>query len=159
MSYRTRFLVAAAVALCAVPALADNVMVMDAYARAASPNAKSGAAFMTLHNTGEVDDRLIAVRTDAAKRVALHTHTETGDGILQMHEIEGGIELPAGGVHHMVRGADHVMLMGLTGSLTQGAEIEVTLIFEQAGAVTVTIPIDNERAPKKATHDHGAKDH
>ncbi|MEL6621116.1 MAG: copper chaperone PCu(A)C, partial [Pseudomonadota bacterium] len=77
---------------------------------------------------------------------------ETGDGIMKMQEIEGGIALPAGGTHHMMRGGDHVMLMGLTGPLEQGAEINVTLIFEQAGEVDVTIPIDNERKPAGKAH-------
>lgn len=155
MSYRIRVMATVAAALFAVPALADGIMVMEPYARAASPAAKSGAAFVTLHNTGDTDDRLIGVRTDAAKRVELHTHTETGDGIMQMREIEGGIELPAGAVHQMERGGDHVMLMGLTGALEQGADIEVTLIFENAGEMVVTIPVDNDRAPE-AHHGHGA---
>ncbi len=138
----------------ASPALAGDIMVMDPYARAASSMAKSGAAFMMLHNTGETDDRLIAARTDVAKRVELHTHEETGDGVMKMVEIEGGIALPAGAKHHMVRGGDHVMLMGLTGPLEQGAEISVTLIFEQAGEVEVSIPVDNERKPKAGAHSH-----
>lgn len=134
------------------PAIAGDIAVMDPYARAASPSAKAGAAFMMLQNTGDTDDRLIAARTDVAKRVELHTHVETGDGIMKMQEIEGGIALPAGGTHHMMRGGNHVMLMGLTGPLEQGAEINVTLIFEQAGEVDVTIPIDNERKPAGKAH-------
>ena len=144
--------------LIALPAAAADIMVMDPYARAASPSAKAGAAFMTLHNTGDTDDRLIAAQTDAAQRVELHTHIETGDGVMQMTEIEGGIPLPAGEMHKMVRGGDHVMLMGLTGPLEQGADITVTLIFEEAGAVVVTIPVDNARKPQAGAHgghDHG----
>ena len=138
--------------LIALPAAAADIMVMDPYARAASPSAKSGAAFMTLHNMSATDDRLIAAQTDAAKRVELHTHVETGDGVMQMTEIEGGIALPAGEMHKMVRGGDHVMLMGLTGPLEQGADISVTLVFEQAGEVVVTIPVDNERKPEAGAH-------
>ncbi|WP_299689429.1 copper chaperone PCu(A)C [uncultured Tateyamaria sp.] len=138
--------------LIALPAAAADIMVMDPYARAANPSAKSGAAFMTLHNTGTADDRLIAAQTDAAKRVELHTHIETGGGVMQMTEIEGGIALPAGEMHKMVRGGDHVMLMGLTGPLEQGAEITVTLVFEQAGEVVVTIPVDNARKPEAGAH-------
>lgn len=114
MSFRT--LVATAT-LIASPAFADTMMVMDPYARAASAAAKSGAAFMTLHNMSGEDDRLIAASSDAAKRVELHTHFEVSDGVLRMTEIEGGIPLPAGGMHSLKRGADHVMLMGLTGPL------------------------------------------
>ncbi|WP_299281268.1 copper chaperone PCu(A)C [uncultured Tateyamaria sp.] len=152
MSFRSFVAASLAATLLAAHAWADGIMIMDPYARAASPAAKSGAAFMMIHNTSDQDDRLIAARTDAAKRVELHTHTEVGDGILQMTEIEGGIELPAGATHHMMRGADHVMLMGLTGPLEQDAEIEVTLVFEQSGEIVVTIPVDNARKPEAGAH-------
>jgi hypothetical protein len=135
-----------------MPAWADGIKVTDAYARAASPNAKSGAAFMMLMNDSARDDRLIAARSDAASRVELHTHVEIGDGVMQMTEIEGGIVLPAGATHAMMRGADHVMLMGLTAPLVQDGEIEVTLVFERAGEVVVTIPVDNARKPGAGAH-------
>ena len=151
MPIRTVFALAVALAS---PAFAGDITVMDPYARAAGPSAKAGAAFMLLQNSGDTDDRLVAARTDAAKRVELHTHIESGDGIMKMQEIEGGIALPAGGTHHMMRGGDHVMLMGLNGPLEQGAEITVTLIFEQAGEVDVTIPVDNERKPEGKSHSH-----
>jgi len=86
--------------------------------------------------------------------VELHTHIEKSDGVLQMVEIEGGIPLPAGGEHAMVRGGDHVMFMGLTETLEQGEELKVTLVFEQAGDVVVTIPVDNERMDKHGGHGH-----
>lgn len=151
MSRTTLFSAALLAALTAAPATAD-IMIMDPYARAASPSAKAGAAFMTLHNTGDSDDRLMAAQTDAAKRVELHTHIEVSDGVMQMTEIEGGIPLPAGEMHRLARGGDHVMLMGLTGPLVQDAEITVTLIFEHAGAVEVTIPVDNARPPQPGAH-------
>ncbi|WP_299046487.1 copper chaperone PCu(A)C [uncultured Tateyamaria sp.] len=152
MSLRTPIAAAIAATLLACPVLADGIMVVDPYARAASPAAKSGAAFMTLHNDSGQDDTLIAARTEAAVRVELHTHIEVSDGVLQMTEIEGGIALPAGSMHHMKRGGDHVMLMGLTGPLEQDATIDVTLVFEQAGEVVVTIPVDNDRKPEAGAH-------
>lgn len=153
MSYRSLVAAACAAIALAVPAWAEGIQIMDPYARSAGSSAKSGAAFMMLTNNTDQDDRLIAARSDAAKRVELHTHIEKGDGVMQMVEIEG-IDLPAGATHHMMRGADHVMLMGLTGPLEQDSEIEVILVFEQAGHVTVTIPVDNERKPAKGAHSH-----
>lgn len=152
MSLKTRFAATLLATLVALPAFADGIMVMDPYARAASPIAKAGAAFMTLHNTGTTDDRLIAARTDIAARVELHEHIDIGDGVMQMSEIDGGIPLPAGEMHHMVRGGDHVMFMGLTGPLEQGAEVAVTLVFEKAGEIEVMIPVDNERKPQSGAH-------
>ncbi|WP_299610307.1 copper chaperone PCu(A)C [uncultured Tateyamaria sp.] len=154
MSFRTSLVAVAAATLFTVPAFADGIMVMDPYARAAGPAAKSGAAFMMIRNETGQDDTLIAAETDAAARVELHTHVEVSDGVMQMTEIEGGITLPAGGTHHMMRGGDHVMLMGLTGPLEQDSTIDVTLVFEKAGEVVVTIPVDNERKPKASAHSH-----
>ena len=62
---------AGAVALIlATPVFAD-IEVVDAYARAASPTAKAGAAFMVIRNTGSEGDRLIAAASDIAFRAAL----------------------------------------------------------------------------------------
>ncbi|WP_299553790.1 copper chaperone PCu(A)C [uncultured Tateyamaria sp.] len=152
MSFRTNLTAMFAVTFLSVPAFADGITVMDSYARAASPAAKSGAAFMMIRNDTGQDDTLVSASTDAASRVELHTHIEVSDGVMQMTEIEGGVPLPAGGTYHMVRGGDHVMLMGLTGPLEQDATIDVTLVFENAGEVEVTIPIDNTRKPEAGAH-------
>lgn len=133
---------------------AGDIMVKDAYVRSSTPNSKTGAAFLMLMNTGDADDRLIAASSDVAKRVELHTHKEISDGVMQMIEIEGGITVPAGGMHMLQRGGDHVMFMGLTAPLVQGEDVTVTLTFEKAGNVDVVIPIDHERKP-----DHGAMKH
>jgi copper(I)-binding protein len=155
MTYRSFIAAVCAATVLAVPASAGGIMAVDPYARAASPNAKAGAAFMMLKNDTGQDDTLIAARSDVAKRVELHTHLEVSDGVMQMTEIEGGIPLVAGATHNMMRGGDHIMLMGLTGPLHQDAEISVTLVFEQAGEVTVLIPVDNTRKPSGAGHgDH-----
>lgn len=154
MSFRTSIAAAIAATFIALPAMADGITIMDPYARAASPSAKAGAAFMVIHNETGEDDTLIAARTDAAARVELHTHVEVSDGVLQMTEIEGGIAVPAGGMHHLKRGGDHVMLMGLTGPLEQDATVEVTLVFEKAGEVVVSIPVDNARKPEAGAQSH-----
>ena len=153
---RTTFMATCLAALIALPVAAAGIMVMDPYARSASKAAKSGAAFMMIHNTSGQDDRLLAARSDAAARVELHTHIDKGDGVMQMTEIDGGIVVPAGGKHMMVRGGDHVMFMGLNQTLAHGESVEVTLQFEKAGDITVTIPVDLERKPK---HGHGGHDH
>jgi copper(I)-binding protein len=136
-------------ALCAIllPAatFADSfpIVVEDAYVRSASP--MSGAAFMTLRNDGDTADRLVAAGSDAAERVELHTHSMDANGVMRMTEIEGGLPLDAGASAEMKRGGDHVMLMGLTRKLETGDAITVTLTFEQAGDMTVEIPVDNDR--------------
>lgn len=137
---------ALAALLLATPALAE-ITIEDAYARSAGPTAKAGAAFMVIHNTGDADDRLVSASSEVSKRVELHTHVDQGEGVMKMMEVEEGFAIPAGGLHALQRGGDHVMFMGLNGPWAQGDTLSVTLTFEQAGDVTVEIPVDLERKP------------
>lgn len=143
---------AAAVVFLAQPALAE-IMIQDAYARSATPNAPTGAAFMEIMNMGDADDRLIGAASSIAQRVELHTHTSDDAGVMRMMEVEEGFPIPAGGTHALRRGGDHVMFMGLNQSLVQDEAVTVTLTFENAGDVVVEIPVDLERQP-----DHGSMD-
>lgn len=131
-------------ALAPALAVASEITLVEPYARAASPAAKSGAAFMEIVNTSGADDRLIAVEADVAKRIELHTHKMDGD-VMKMVEVEGGILIPAGSSAILKRGGDHVMLMGLTEPLADGDMLEMTFIFENAGAVAFEIPVDLQR--------------
>ena len=97
---------------------------------------------MVLENSTDQDDRLIAVSSDVAKKIELHTHQQQGDGIMKMIMIEGGIAIPAGQTHALERGGDHVMLMGLTRPLVQGESVVLTLTFEKADPLTVEVPVD-----------------
>jgi periplasmic copper chaperone A len=150
----THLLRAAALAALIPSVALAEIEVHDAYAISARPDAPSGAAFMVIHNHGGADDRLIGARSAAAARVELHTHIET-DGVMQMTEIEGGLPLPTDGEILMERGADHVMFMGLTSPWEDGATIDLILIFEVAGEVPVTVPVDRSRLGGE----HGGMDH
>jgi len=123
---------------------AQNIQIEDAYARAASPVAKSGATFMHIMNIGDVDDRLIAVHTDVAMKPELHTHIMEG-GVAKMREVEGGFEILAGEATILERGGLHIMLMGLTRPLLHGEVITLTLIFEHSAELTIDVTVDNER--------------
>jgi len=151
MSFKSTILATVAAASFALPAIADSIMVHDAYARSSGKSAKAGAAFMMLMNHGDADDRLIAVRSEAAARVELHTHKEDAAGVMKMMEVKEGFLIPAGGSHMLDRGGDHVMLMGLTEPFEHGDVITFTLVFETAGEMNVEIPIDLER---KGGHNH-----
>lgn len=141
---------AASLAL-AMPALAD-ITVQEAYARSAMPGAKTGAAFMVIANSGDEDDRLVSVASDAAAKVELHTHKDEGNGVMKMVHVEEGFVIPAQGEHVLQRGGDHVMFMGLTAPFEQGSTVAVTLSFEKAGDVDVEIPVDLERQPEHGSH-------
>jgi copper(I)-binding protein len=141
----TRTLSAALLALgLATPSFAE-ILVEDAYARSSGAMGRSGAAFMVIRNTGAEDDRLVAATSDISQRVELHTHKETDDGVMRMMEVEEGFPIPAGGMHALARGGDHVMFMGLNEAMEQGDTVTVTLTFEKAGDMELEIPVDLER--------------
>jgi copper(I)-binding protein len=154
MSFKSikRAVFAATIAITPLPALAGGIMIHDAYALSARPNAPTGAAFMSFMNMSGQDDRLVGVASDVAKMVELHTHVSDGNGIMKMTRIEGGVALPNGETYVMERGGDHVMFMGLNATLEHGDEISVTFTFEKAGEMVVAIPVDLER--KGTGHGH-----
>lgn len=121
--------------------------VHDAYARSMGGVGASGAVFMMLHNNGATDDRLVGATSDVAAKLELHTHKMNAEGVMQMLEIEGGIPLAAGEAHVFERGADHVMLMGLTRELKDGDVFPLTLVFESGAEFTFDVTVDNARMP------------
>ena len=126
----TRIL-AFALVVAATPLFAGDITVQDAYARASRPGAPTGAMFMTIRNSGEAADRLLAAESPVAQLVELHTHIDD-NGVMRMRPVEGGLEIPAGGEHMLMRGGDHVMLMGLKQELAVGDTFSVTLNFEES---------------------------
>lgn len=158
---KTTMLAGFAALMLAAPAFAE-ITVSEAYARSAMPGAPTGAAFMMIANSGPEDDRLIDVRSDVAAKVELHTHKDMGGGVMKMVHVEEGFALPAGEVHRLARGGDHVMFMGLKAPLVQGEMVNVTFVFEKAGEMVIEIPVDLERQEghgKGHGMDHGQMQH
>ncbi|MEM1129239.1 MAG: copper chaperone PCu(A)C [Pseudomonadota bacterium] len=143
-------LCAANAAMAADPALT----IEDPYARASTSMSTSGAAFFVIGNSADVDDRLVAASSPAADRVELHTHIEDANGVMRMVEVEDGIPVPSGGEAALKRGGDHVMFMGLKEPLEHGGVVPLTLVFENAGEMTIDVPVDLERMPDHSHH-HG----
>lgn len=148
---RTLLAAAAATLALGLPALAEDhpadIHIHDAYARAMGGIGKSGAVFFVMHNNTDTDDRLIDARAEVADRVELHTHKADANGVMQMLHVPEGFALPAGGMHELARGGDHVMLMGLRTALKDGDSFPLTLVFEKAGEITLDVTLDNARKP------------
>ena len=125
-------------------AFAEGIEIDDAYFLTTGPMAKTGAAFLHITNAGDTDDRLISASSDVAKRVEIHTHLMTKDGIMQMREVEDGLIVPAHGTRILERGGDHVMFMGLAQKLAHGDIVTLTLTFENTGDIVLDVPVDLE---------------
>jgi periplasmic copper chaperone A len=147
-------LTAAAIIASVSAVSAADVMVVEAFARAsATPTAKAAAAYVTVMNHGGEPDRLLSVSTPAAEAAELHQSVEE-NGVMKMPSLESA-ELPAMGTLEMKPGGVHVMLMGLKAPLKEGESIVITLTFEKAGKLDVTVPVGGVAA---SGHDHGHSD-
>jgi periplasmic copper chaperone A len=70
------------------------------------------------------------------------------NGVMQMRELGGGLSIPAGGSVVLKPGSYHVMLIGLKKPLTAGETFPLTLTFEKAGNVSITVPVQAMGAGK-----------
>lgn len=117
----------------------EGVEAHDYWARAAMSGGNS-AAYMLLHNHGAEADALISASSDVAEAVELHLSQMNADGTMEMIQQEK-IDLPADGEVELKPGSYHVMLIGLKQDLMAGSEITITLTFEHAGEITLTVPV------------------
>lgn len=115
------------------------VSVISPWARATPAGAATGAIYLTLKATAA--DKLVSVSTPAAKEAQLHTMSME-NGVMKMRALPGGIDLPAGKSVTLKPGGMHIMLMALTGPLTQGETIPLTLNFEKSGTQQISVPVE-----------------
>jgi periplasmic copper chaperone A len=119
---------------------APKLAVSDYYVLAPRGENKATAAYVTITNSGKVDDRLIAVACDCAKESQLHTMSMDGN-VMKMAQAKDGFLIKAGETLKLARGGHHVMLMGLTKPLVADKTQGFDLKFEKAGKITVLMPV------------------
>jgi copper(I)-binding protein len=127
------------------PALAQgtsntSITVEQPWARATPGGAKTGAVYMTLDNKSSTADRLTGASSDVADKLQIH-EMKVENGVMKMREVAGGLSIPAGGSVALKPGSYHVMLIGLKKPLTVGEKFPLTLTFEKAGNISVTVPV------------------
>ena len=118
----------------------NTITVEQAWVRATPSGAQTGAAYMTLINNGASADRLVSAATPAAEQVQFHRQTED-NGVSRMREVHN-VELSPGGKVIFKPGQMHMMIVGLKQPLKEGQSFPLTLQFEKAGPMDVTVPIE-----------------
>jgi copper(I)-binding protein len=135
---------------------AGELTIAQPYARATVPNQPSGAAYMTIDNTGKNADKLIGASSPVAKSVQIHTMSMDGN-VMKMREVSD-IELKPSTKTELKPGHGyHLMLIGLKQPLKAGEKFPVTLNFEKAGKVDVSVSVEDKakeaKTPSKGAHD------
>lgn len=119
----------------ATKSASPDLDVEGAWVRVATAGTNS-AAYLTVHNSGRAPDRLLGGSADFATATELHRTTIDEAGMALMGRVEG-LDLAAGATVTLEPGSYHLMLMGVTRSLTEGETVDIILEFETLGPVTV----------------------
>ena len=144
--------IASALALCSSVHAAGDISITGAHARATVPQQPSGAAYLTLENKGSAADRLLSVSSPVAQSASVHTMSMDGD-VMRMREA-GALQLPPAAKVEMKPGVGyHIMLTGLKQPLQAGDTFPITLGFERAGKIDVSVVVDGKNVAP-AAHPH-----
>ncbi len=100
----------------------------------------NGVLYLTITNGGDEDDALLGGETDRAQRLEIH-ETIVTDGSARMQPVDGSLPIPAGDTVTLEPGGLHIMLVNLTTDNAAGDRYQVTLTFERAGDVTLSVPV------------------
>jgi len=120
--------------------------VTQPWARATPKGASTGAAYMTVTNTGSKAARLSCASTVVAATCQIH-EMAMSNGVMRMRPVEGGLEIKPGQIVTLKPGGYHIMLEGLKAPLKAGDTVEAMLTSSDGGSVKVAFPIAAIGAP------------
>jgi periplasmic copper chaperone A len=132
-------------ALIAAPARAEEVkagdlVITQAWSRATPSGAKIGSGYFTIENKGTAPDRLVGVSADVAGKVEVH-EMAMKDGVMTMRPLAAGLAIDPGKTVKLAPGGYHLMMFDLKTPLKQGDALPVTLEFEKAGKLKVSLDV------------------
>jgi len=120
----------------AAPAIVE---VRQGHVRTPVPGQAVAAAFMTLYNTTEMPQQLVAVKGDVAQSLELHGHAEA-NGMMQMRKLDS-LVLPPHTEVTLAPGGIHLMLIGLRQPLTEKQSVTFRLVLSDGREVEATVPV------------------
>lgn len=109
------------------------------WARPTPGAATPGVAYFTVIDKGQ-PDKLVGVSTPIAAAAELH-ETVNDNGVMKMRPVQS-VALAPGKPVTFKPGSYHVMLMGLKNPLKVGDSFPLTLTFEHAQPITVTVKVE-----------------
>jgi periplasmic copper chaperone A len=128
---------------------AGDLVITQGWSRATPGGARTGGGFLTIENKGSAPDRLIGASADVAGKVEVH-EMAMHDGVMKMRPVEGGLTIDAGKTVKLAPAGYHLMMTDLKSPLKQGDKLPLTLQFEKAGKVAVTLEVQGVGAAAPA---------
>ncbi len=102
----------------------------------------NGAAYFLVRNDSDTADRLIAVASPLAM-AEMHESVMADDGTMAMNAVDG-VDVPPNSTVAFERGGLHIMFMGVDEPPAVGDTVALTLTFENAGEITIDVPVRAE---------------
>jgi copper(I)-binding protein len=136
-------------------AKAGDLVISQAWSRATPGGAKVAGGYLTIDNKGTSPDRLLGGTSSVAGKVEVH-EMSMADGVMTMRPLDKGLPVEPGKSVKLAPGGYHLMLMDLKTPLKQGEGVAVTLEFEKAGKVEVSLDVQGvgAGAPGGAAAEH-----
>jgi len=106
-------------------------------ARVGAPTGPNAALY--LNAEGAEADRLVEARSSVASEIQIHESTTGDDGTTRMRAVDG-LDLRADETLVLEPGGYHLMLIDVE-RLQVGDEIDVTLVWENAGVWTISAQV------------------
>jgi copper(I)-binding protein len=119
---------------------AGDLVISQAWSRATPGGAKVAGGYLTIENKGTAADRLVSVSADIAVKADVH-EMAMDNGVMKMRPLDKGLAIDPGKTVKLAPGGYHLMLQQLKGPLKEGDKVPVTLEFEKAGKVAVSLEV------------------
>jgi hypothetical protein len=133
---------------------AGDLVITQAWSRATPGGAKIAGGYLTIENKGSAPDRLIGGAGDVAGKIEVH-EMSMKDGVMTMRPLDKGLTIEPGKTVKLAPGGYHLMMLDLKTPLKQGDKVPVTLEFEKAGKVKLSLDVQGVGAQAPAGgHDH-----
>jgi periplasmic copper chaperone A len=120
---------------------AGDIVITQAWARATPGGAKIGGGYLTIENKGSAPDRLIGGSAEIAGKVEVH-EMAMKNGVMTMRPLDNGLTIEPGKTVKLAPGGYHLMMFDLKSPLKQGDKLPLTLDFEKAGKVKLSLDVE-----------------
>ncbi|MGY3358589.1 copper(I)-binding protein [Bradyrhizobium sp. GM0.4] len=154
---RTLLAISLLLTACAVAQAEDikagDLVISQPWSRATPGGAKVAGGYLTIENKGTVADKLVSVSADIAGKAEVH-EMAMENGVMKMRLLDKGLVIDPGKTVKFAPGGYHLMLQELKGPFKQGDKVPVTLQFEKAGKVAVSLDVQGvgAQAPGDSGH-------
>jgi copper(I)-binding protein len=125
-----------------------SLVIEHPWGRPSPGDTKRGAVYLAIKNKGKTDDTLVSVKTRVSQSAEMHNTVQEEGGVMKMLKVDGGVKIAAGETVKFAPGGYHIMLLDMTEKVEPGAKFPLTLVFEKAGELEVSVQVE-----KSAPHE------